>query len=53
MLEVEGCILTIDAMGCQREIAQKIVEKGGDYVLSVKGNQGNLYEDMASCLLTL
>jgi len=46
MLEITGCIVTIDAMGCQTEIAAKIREKEADYVLSVKGNQGNLYEDM-------
>jgi predicted transposase YbfD/YdcC len=46
MLEIAGCIVTIDAMGCQTEIAEKIVEKEADYVLSVKGNQGNLYEDL-------
>lgn len=46
MLEIAGCIVTIDAMGCQTEIALKIVEKQADYVLAVKGNQGNLYEDL-------
>jgi predicted transposase YbfD/YdcC len=46
LLEVAGCIITIDAMGCQTDIARKIVEKEADYVLSVKGNQGNLYEDI-------
>lgn len=46
MLEVSGCIVTIDAMGCQREIAAKIVDKEADYVLSVKANQGILYEDV-------
>jgi predicted transposase YbfD/YdcC len=46
MLEIAGCIVTIDAMGCQTEIAAKIIEKQADYVLSVKGNQGNLYEDL-------
>jgi predicted transposase YbfD/YdcC len=46
MLEVAGCIVTIDAMGCQTDIAAKIVEKEADYVLSVKGNQGNLHEDL-------
>lgn len=46
MLEVAGCIVTIDAMGCQTDIAAKIIEKEADYVLSVKGNQGNLYEDI-------
>lgn len=46
MLEVAGCIVTIDAIGCQTEIARKIVEKEADYVLAVKGNQGNLFEDV-------
>jgi predicted transposase YbfD/YdcC len=46
LLEVSGCIITLDAMGCQTEIAAKIIEKEADYVLSVKGNQGNLYEDI-------
>lgn len=47
MLELAGCIVTIDAMGCRIDIAAKIVDKGADYVLAVKGNQGNLYEDVA------
>jgi predicted transposase YbfD/YdcC len=47
MLEITGCIVTLDAMGCQTDIAAKIIEKEADYVLSVKGNQGNLYEDLA------
>ena len=47
MLEIAGCIVTIDAIGCQKEIATKIVEKGADYLLAVKANQGNLYEDLA------
>lgn len=42
LLEVKGCLLTIDAMGCQREIAEKIVSKGADYLLAVKGNQPKL-----------
>lgn len=46
MLEIAGCIVTIDAMGCQTDIAAKIIEKEADYVLAVKGNQGNLYEDI-------
>ena len=46
MLEIEGCIVTIDAIGCQTQIAKKIVEKQAFYVLAVKGNQGCLYEDM-------
>lgn len=44
-LEVAGCIVTIDAMGCQTKIAEKIVEKEADYVLALKDNQGNLFED--------
>lgn len=46
MLEVAGCIVTIDALGCQREIAARSVEKEADYVLAVKANQGTLYEDV-------
>ena len=46
MLELTGCIVTIDAMGCQREIAQQIVDDGADYVLAVKENQGQLHEDI-------
>ncbi len=46
MLELNGCIVTIDAMGCQKEIAQTILECGADYVLAVKQNQGALYEDL-------
>jgi predicted transposase YbfD/YdcC len=46
MLELSGCIVTIDAMGCQTEIAAKIVEKEADYVLAVKANQGTLYQDL-------
>lgn len=46
LLEISGCIVSIDAMGCQKEIARTIVDKGADYVLSVKGNQGNLHEDV-------
>ena len=46
MLAIEGAIVTIDAMGCQRAIAQKIVGKKADYVLALKGNQGTLCEDV-------
>jgi predicted transposase YbfD/YdcC len=42
-LELEKAIVTIDAAGCQKNIAQKIVAKGGDYVLALKGNQESLY----------
>ena len=47
MLALSGCIVTIDAMGTQREIAQSIQEAGADYLLSVKENQGHLYEDLS------
>ena len=46
MLEIAGCIITIDAMGCQTKIAQQITDGQGDYVLAVKENQGHLYEDI-------
>lgn len=46
MLSIEGAIVTIDAMGCQREIAQQIVDKEADYVLALKGNQGSLCKDV-------
>ena len=45
MLAVEGAIITIDAMGCQREIAQKVIDKKADCVLALKGNQGSLRQD--------
>ena len=44
LLDLQGCIVTIDAMGCQREIAQQIVDGGADYVLAVKENQGQPHE---------
>ena len=43
-VELKGSIVTIDAAGCQKEIAAKIVAGGGDYCLGLKGNQGNLHE---------
>jgi predicted transposase YbfD/YdcC len=46
LLEIEGAIVTIDAMGCQRDIAQKIIDKKADYVLALKGNQGTLRADV-------
>ncbi len=46
MLAIEGAIITIDAMGCQREIARKIIDKKADYVLALKGNQTSLHEDV-------
>lgn len=44
VLDIAGCIITIDAMGCQTAIAQKIVEKEGDYLFGLKGNQGKTLE---------
>jgi len=46
MLAIEGAIITIDAMGCQRDIAQKVIDKKADYVLALKGNQTSLREDV-------
>jgi predicted transposase YbfD/YdcC len=46
MLTIEGAIVTIDAMGCQRDIAKAILDKKADYVLALKGNQGSLREDV-------
>jgi predicted transposase YbfD/YdcC len=50
LLDLHGALVTIDAMGCQKEIAKQIVESGGDYVLRVKDNQPNLLEDIRECL---
>ncbi len=47
-LELTGCLVTIDAMGCQREIADLIVEQGADYLLQLKKNQGNLFDDVVA-----
>lgn len=44
LIDIKGCVVTIDAMGAQKEIAAKIREKGGDYVLALKGNHPNLNE---------
>jgi predicted transposase YbfD/YdcC len=46
LLAIEGAIVTIDAMGCQRAIARKIVEKKADYIFGLKGNQGTLRDDV-------
>ena len=45
---IKGAIVTIDAMGCQKAIAEQIVTQGGEYILRVKANQGTLHEAMAS-----
>ena len=46
MLDLSGCIVTIDAMGCQKEIATTIIDRGADYALSLKRNQRRLHEDV-------
>jgi predicted transposase YbfD/YdcC len=48
-LDVTGCLVTIDAMGCQRAIAAQIVEQGADYVLALKDNQETLAQEVADC----
>ena len=46
LIALEGCLVTIDAMGCQREIAQKIVDQQADYILALKANQEELYQEV-------
>lgn len=46
MLSIEGAVVTIDAMGCQRDIAARIIARKADYILALKGNQGTLREDV-------
>ena len=46
VLDLQGCTVTIDAMGCQKEIVREIVQQGAEYVISLKGNQGNLHKDV-------
>lgn len=50
LLDLKGATVTIDAMGCQKEIADKIVSAGGDYVLALKGNHEKLYEAVDATL---
>ena len=47
ILELTGAIITIDAIGCQKEIAAKVRDKKADYVLAVKDNQPHLFEDLS------
>jgi predicted transposase YbfD/YdcC len=51
ILEICGCLVTIDAMGCQTEIAEKIVESKADYVLAVKGNHPTLHAGIEAFFL--
>lgn len=48
LLDISGCIVTIDAIGTQTEIAETVIDGGGDYLLAVKENQGHLFEDVQS-----
>ena len=50
VLELSGCIVTIDAMGCQKKIAKEIIEADADYVLALKGNQETVHEEVQSFL---
>ncbi len=49
VLDVSGCIVTIDAIGWQQDIAAQIIDQGGDYVLAVKANQGSLFTEVHAC----
>ncbi len=49
LLELRGALVTIDAIGCQKEIARQIVTAGGDYLLAVKDNQPTLHADVVAC----
>lgn len=51
LLDLKGALVTIDAMGCQKEIAARILEGGGDYLLAVKDNQENLKDDIIACFV--
>lgn len=53
VLDLKGCIVTLDSMGCQREIAKRIVTKKADYVLAVKGNQPSLLKALQGCFQRL
>ena len=50
LLDLSGCIVTIDAMGAQRKICDQIITQGGDYQISLKGNQGSLLDDIKTFL---
>ncbi len=52
-INIKGCVVTIDAMGCQKKIAEKIIARGGDYVLSLKGNQGDMHDGVKLLMDTM
>lgn len=49
LLDIHGCLIATDALGCQSDIAADIVVRGGEYLLAVKGNQGLLFQDIKAC----
>ncbi len=51
MMAIEGAVIAIDAMGCQRGIAKKIMDKKADYIIALKGNRGTLLEDVQTFAL--
>jgi predicted transposase YbfD/YdcC len=51
LLDLHGALVTLDAMGCQKKVARQVTEAGGDYVLTVKENQGHLYDDILACFV--
>jgi predicted transposase YbfD/YdcC len=53
LLDLKGAVITIDAIGCQKEIATDIIDAQADYVLAVKGNQERLYDDTQATLADL
>ncbi|PLS82181.1 MAG: hypothetical protein CYG59_04800 [Chloroflexi bacterium] len=53
VLDVSGCIVTLDAMGCQQDIAKQIIDQQADYVLAVKGNQGSLFNEAQQCFTSV
>lgn len=50
VLELAGCVVTVDAMGCQKKIAREIVEADADYVLALKGNHETVHEEVKTFL---
>ncbi len=50
-MDIKGCVITMDAMGCQKNIVEKIVEKKAKYVLAVKENQKGLYEGIKETVM--
>jgi predicted transposase YbfD/YdcC len=51
LLDISGCVVTVDAMGCQKNIAELIIKKQADYVLTLKENQGNLFDEVQNFFL--